>query len=101
MKNNPFGYRLSTEPHKGYNAFIQSSASGVVDVLCLKFFPACPWARFVTLVHDEVIYTTPKTKIEETKDLQDAAVKSLNNDLQFTIPMRLEYSVAETFAEIK
>lgn len=98
---NQFGYRLTTEPHKGYNAYIQSSASGVVDVLCLKFFPTCPWAEFITLVHDEVIYSIPKNKVDETKVLQDNAVKSLNNDLQFTIPMRLEYSVAETFAEIK
>lgn len=98
---NPFGYRLTTEPHKGYNAFIQSSASGVVDVLCLKFFPTCPWAEFITLVHDEIIYSIPKDKIAETKVLQDGAVKSLNKDLGFTIPMRLDFTVAESFKEIK
>lgn len=98
---NPFGYRLTTEPHKGYNAMIQSSASGVVDVLTLKFFAMCPWAVFVTLVHDEVIYTIPKDKIEATKKIQDQAVADLNKDLKFDVPMRLGYVVANNFAEIK
>lgn len=98
---NPFGYRMSTEPHKGYNAFIQSSASGVVDLLCLQFFPNCPWAEFLTLVHDEVVYSVPKDKVEETKRIQDETVKDLNKTLGFDIPMRLGFCVAKTFAEMK
>lgn len=98
---NPFGYRLTTDPHKGYNAFVQSSASGVVDLLCLHFFPNCPEATFVGLVHDEVVYTCAKENAETCRYKQEQSVKWLNETLQFDIPMRLGFQVAPTFAEIK
>lgn len=98
---NPFGYRLTTDPHKAYNAFIQSSASGVVDVITLKFFEQLPEARFVTLVHDEYIYQIPKDKIEKARQIKEGCVESLNKDLGWSIPMRLDFTVAETFADIK
>ena len=98
---NPFGYRLTTQPHKGYNAFIQSTASGVLDVLCLKFFAALPEAQFVAMVHDEVIYQIPEASIEKAKKIQDECVASLNKDLKFHVPMRLGFVTAKNFAEIK
>lgn len=98
---NPFGYRLTTNPHKGYNAFIQSSASGVVDLFCLHFFPNCPEATFVTLVHDEVIYTCAKEYVESCRIKQQASVDWLNDTLKFSVPMRLGFCEAASFKEIK
>lgn len=98
---NPFGYRLTTAPHKGYNAFVQSSASGVVDLLCLHFFPNCPEATFLTLVHDEVIYTCAKDSVETCRYKQQESVNWLNETLKFDIPMRLGFQIAPTFKEIK
>jgi len=98
---NQFGYRMTTESHKGYNAMIQSSASGVVDLLCLDFFPRCPEATFVSLVHDEVIYSCSKENIEVCRSKQAESVKWLNKTLQFDIPMRLGFQIAPTFAQMK
>ena len=98
---NAFGYRLTTESHKAYNAFIQSSASGVLDLLILKFFSVCTDALFVAPIHDEVIYQIPIDKVEEAKRIQDECVKSLNEDLGFDVPMRLGFVVGESFADIK
>ena len=98
---NPFGYRLTTEPYKGYNAFIQSSASGVVDVLSLKFFEQCTDALFIAFIHDEVIYAIPENKLKEAKAIQDRCVESLNSDLNFSVPMRLGFTVGKTFADLK
>ena len=98
---NSFGYRLTTEPHKGYNAMIQSSASGVLDVYNYKFFPRCPWAKFVALVHDEVIIDIPENRIEQTKKIQAECIESLNEDLRFQVPMRMGFIIGKTFAEIK
>jgi len=98
---NPFGYRLTTEPHKAYNAFIQSSASGVVDLFCLKFFEECPDIKFIALIHDEVVYAVPEHRLEEVKEIQKQCVTWLNQELKFTIPMRLGFVPAKTFADIK
>jgi DNA polymerase I-like protein with 3'-5' exonuclease and polymerase domains len=98
---NPFGYRLTTEPYKGYNAFIQSSASGVVDVFNLKFFTHYPDAKFIALIHDESIYQIPEDKLEEARKIQQMCVDSLNEDLQFSIPMRLGFTPGKTFMEFK
>lgn len=98
---NAFGYRLTTEPHKAYNAFIQSSASGVLDLLMLKFFKAFPDALFVAPIHDEIIYQVPEHLIDKAKEIQDQCVISLNKDLGFDVPMRLGFVVGKSFADIK
>ncbi len=98
---NPFGYRLNTAPFKAYNAFIQSSASGVVDVFCLKFFSKMSDAKFVALIHDEVVYELPVDQVDMAREFTQECVASLNKDLGFTVPMRLGFVVAPTFAEIK
>ena len=98
---NGFGYRLTTDPHKGYNAMIQSSASGVLDIYNLKFFAKCPWAQGVAIVHDEVIIDIPEDKVDITRRIQDECVQSLNEDLGFQVPMRMGYVVGKNFAEIK
>ena len=98
---NSFGYRLTTEPHKAYNAVIQSSASGVVDIITYKFFRELPEAKFIALVHDEFIYQIPKKLLKKAKETTDRCLKSLNDDLQWDIAMRLDFTIAETFADIK
>ena len=98
---NGFGYRLTTEPFKGYNAMIQSSASGVLDVYNYKFFPRCPWVTFIAIVHDEVIIDCPKDKLEKTRSIQQECVASLNEDLGFDVPMRMGFVTGKTFADIK
>lgn len=98
---NPFGYRLTPESHKGYNAFIQSTASGVLDVFNLKFFNACPWAQFVALIHDETIYAIPEDKIQDTEIISIKCIKSLNETLNWSTNMRFGFKVGKTFADIK
>ena len=98
---NPFGYRLTTDPHKAYNAFIQSSASGVVDITVMKFFEELPEADFITLVHDEFIYQIDEKLVKKAKAVTDKCIVSLNRDLNWSIPMRIDFTVAKTFADIK
>lgn len=102
---NPFGYRLTTEPHKAFNAMIQSSASGVMDILCLKFFQKLTDSKvaykFVAVIHDEIIYQVEDCHLELTRQLQDEALTEINQMLGWDIPMRLGFVVAKTFGEIK
>lgn len=98
---NPFGYRLTTEGHKAFNGVIQSTASGVVDVLSLSFFDKCPEARFEAMIHDEIVYQVPEAQVEHARAVQDACVVELNETLGWSVPMRLGFTVAKTFADIK
>jgi hypothetical protein len=98
---NPFGYRLTTEPHKAYNAFIQSSASGVVDIITYKFFRELPEANFECLVHDEYVYQIDEKLLKKAKEVTDTCVESLNKDLAWDIPMRLGFEIGKTFADLK
>lgn len=98
---NPFHYRLTTEPHKGYNAYIQSSASGVLDIFNYKLFRECPWAIFVTIIHDETVFIVPENKINETREIANKCLESLNKDLNFSVPMRIGFVTGKTFAELK
>ena len=98
---NPFGYRLTTEPHKAFNAVIQSSASGVVDLITLEFFKRMPDALFICLVHDEYIYEISQNRVEEARKIKDECVAWLNEQLKWEVPMRLDFTIANNFAEIK
>jgi DNA polymerase I-like protein with 3'-5' exonuclease and polymerase domains len=98
---NPFGYRCTPEAHKAMNSFIQSSASGVLDVYCLKLFSVCPYAKFVALIHDEVIFSIPEDLQERLKSDSENVVKSLNDDLGWSVPIRFGTKVATTFGGMK
>jgi hypothetical protein len=86
---NPFGYRLIPDPsYKAFNYFIQSSVSGLMNVLNAKFFALCPYAQFVTVIHDELIAEVPEEKAAEAKSIFYQAVQSLNDDLKWTVDVR-------------
>ncbi len=98
---NPFWYRITPEPHKAFNAFIQSSASGVLDLYCMELFEACLDLRFVTIIHDEVIFQCPDHLIQGLPALTDKCTKALNDALGWSVPIRFGTAVAKTFAEFK
>lgn len=98
---NPFGYCLTPEPHKAFNAYIQSSASGVLDVYCLKLFNTVKNVQFCALIHDEVIYQAPIADLPTIRQLALDCEKSLNDDLGWSVPIRIGWKEAKSFAEIK
>lgn len=89
---NDFGYRLTPEPHKAFNAVIQSSASGVLDLLQINFFDICKHidrrkdAR--GLIHDELLFDVPKEFEAECRQDMQRAVDRLNEQLQWDVPIR-------------
>lgn len=90
---NDFGYRLvPDQPYKCLNYFIQSTVSGIMHVLCEKFFTLCPWAEFLTVIHDEVIIEVPEGRLEAAKLLMRQAEESLNADLGWTVKVRVGWA---------
>ena len=86
---NPFGFRCVPDPmYKSLNYFIQSSINGLISCLCVKFFDVCQDAKFITIIHDEVILQIPEDKVQEAKALMQKAVESLNEDLGWSVKIR-------------
>ena len=98
---NPFGYRLTPPPHKAFNFFIQSSVSGIMHVFCMKLFTIAPYARFITVIHDEVLAEIPNDKVELFRQHKDMATKSLNDDLKWSTEIRTGYAPGFNWYEAK
>ncbi len=99
---NPFGYRLLPDKsYKALNYFIQSTVSGIMHVLCAKFFALCPWAVFTTIIHDELIMLVPIGREAEAKELMRQAEDSLNEDLNWRVRMRVGWAEGKDMYEAK
>lgn len=90
---NPFGYRcLPDADYKVMNSFIQSSVSGLMKLICVKFFAVCNWVEFVVIIHDEIILQVPEDRLDEAKALWDATIDSVNEDLGWDVKVRAGWS---------
>ena len=98
---NPFGYRLIVEPHKAFNAFIQSSVSGILHVFTAKLMAAAPYALFITCIHDELLVDVPDDMVEQFRKDKDLATASLNVDLKWSVEIRTGFAPGKTWYEAK
>jgi hypothetical protein len=99
---NPFGYRLKPDKeYKALNYFIQSSVSGIMHILCAKYFAICPWAEFVTIIHDELVQFVPIDRLDEAKAGMKQAEASLNADLKWSVNVRVGWADGPDLFEAK
>lgn len=102
---NPFGYRLTPEPHKAFNYFIQSSVSGIMHVFTAKLMAAAPDAEFITCVHDELLIDVPNGEdgkgLERFRQAKDRATDSLNEDLNWSVKIRTGFAPGKNWYEAK
>lgn len=99
---NQFGYALYPDSeHKALNYWIQSSVSGIINLLCMIFFKKCEWAEFVTIIHDEKIIQIPEDKVEETRLVLEESVNELNKILNWSVKIKTGFAVGKTLYEAK
>lgn len=98
---NEFGYRLTPEPRKAFNYLIQSSVSGIIHILTAKLFAIAPYARFLTVIHDEILAECPIDKLEEFRQAKDEATRLLNEELGWTTQVRVGFKSGLTWMEAK
>ena len=99
---NEFGYRLVPESdHTCLNYYIQSSVSGVINLIGLKFFQLAPWVEMVSIIHDEFLLQIPIDRVDEAKVAMDRAVASLNADLNWSVNVRTGWVVGENLYTAK
>jgi DNA polymerase I-like protein with 3'-5' exonuclease and polymerase domains len=99
---NDFGYRLVPDAEfKALNYMIQSSVSGIMHILCAKFFAVAPWAHFITVIHDEIIMEVPDDMLPAARLLMDEATESLNEDLNWSVNIRTGFVTGKNLYEAK
>jgi hypothetical protein len=99
---NPFGYRMvPTSSHLALNYFIQSSVSGIMKVLDEKFYALAPYALAVSVIHDELIFQVPESRLDDAKQAMERATQSLNTDLGWSVKIRTGWAVGQNLFEAK
>ena len=97
---NEFGYRLVPDKnYKAFNYWIQSTVSGIMHVLCAKFFTLAPYCRFILVIHDEVIFACPNERVEEARAAMKQAEASLNSNLKWRVNMRVGWKPGSNMYE--
>ena len=97
----PFGFKVNCTPHKAYAFFTQAQASGVIEVMAMKLFAIAPYVKFLALIHDEIIVTFPKEMVEQFRIDLYRCLDSLNEDLKWSVPMRVGLEIGNNFGEMK
>lgn len=88
---NVFGFRLFPSLPKTLNYFIQSSTSGVMDLIAITFYKLAPWAKHHCILHDEAVYSIPKDKVDETKKALKLATDHVNKQLGWDVDIRVGF----------
>jgi DNA polymerase I-like protein with 3'-5' exonuclease and polymerase domains len=95
---NDFGYCLyPSADYKVLNSLIQSSVSGVVDVLSDIVFNKDERFQYVVCVHDEIIFQIPEEDEAELKEVFYKCVDELNDLLKWSVQIRLGWETSKTF----
>lgn len=98
---NEFGYRMTPPPHKGFNYLIQSTVSGIMHAFVAKLMAIAPYARFSTIIHDELVADVPECRVLEFRKAKEEATDSLNHDLGWTVAIRTGFAVGQNWFEAK
>lgn len=89
---NQFGFRLVPDKKfKALNYMIQSSVSGLMNILIPQILEECPHEKFVGIVHDELLSYGNQALIEESRLGTIRAQERLNKTLNWSVPMRVGF----------
>lgn len=96
---NDFGFRLFPSSFKAMNYFIQSSVSGIIDMLMINFYTLAPWCLHHAVIHDELVLSVPTERLAEAKTIMGTALQAMNNSLGWSIDIRTGWVEGQTFFE--
>lgn len=99
---NEFGFRQGGIPErKAFNWFIQSTVNPVIILYTAALLKFAPYAKFVTLIHDELITEIPCEQQENFKEAAKLAERELNLSLKWSVPMRTGLVFGKNLFEAK
>jgi DNA polymerase I-like protein with 3'-5' exonuclease and polymerase domains len=98
---NEFGYRLTNPPHKAFNAVIQSTVNGLMSIFIQSIINKSSYVKFITVIHDEIIWEIPKDKVEDFKNICGNAEVEMNNYLNWSVNVRTGFVSGNNLFEAK
>jgi hypothetical protein len=99
---NPIGYRLTPDSSfHCFNAMIQSTVSGIMQLLVPMIQEACPWEQFVAIIHDEELSLCPNDKLEESRLGTQIAEQKLADTLKWDIRIGIGFAPGKSLYEAK
>lgn len=99
---NQFGYRLVPEKeHTCLNYTIQSSVSGLINLISYTFFQLAPWVELVSVIHDELLLQVNADRIDEAKQCMEDAVAYVNKILNWSVNVRTGWVVGSNLYTAK
>lgn len=99
---NQFGYRLTPDKdYKALNYMIQSSVSGLMNVLIPQILEECPHEKFVGVIHDELISYGSDSLIQESRAGTVRAQARLNAALKWNVPMQVGFVAGDNLFTAK
>jgi hypothetical protein len=83
---NVFGYINYPEAeYKAFNAFIQSTVSGIMHWLIRDLRQRCDWFKYTATIHDELVAQIPDGRQAEFKSLLQGSTDALNQHLGWSV----------------
>ena len=98
---NPFGFRYTCQPHTAFNYMIQSSVSSILNWFTSELLDRAPYAKFVTIIHDELICQVPENMTDEYFKTKEEVVRDINNQLKWTVDLRFGFALGSNLYEAK
>lgn len=98
---NPFGFRYTCQPHTAFNYQIQSSVSSILNWFTSELMDRAPYAKFVTIIHDELLAQVPVDKTDEFFRAKEEVVRDINSQLNWDIDLRFGFAVGANMYEAK
>jgi len=99
---NVFGYINYPEAaYKAFNAFIQSTVSGVMHWFVRDLRSKCTYFQYIATVHDELICQIPEHLVKDFRGQVLASEKALNTYLNWSVEIKTGFKVGKTMYEAK
>ena len=99
---NEFGFRMTQDSnHKAFNSFIQSTVTCLLNIFIEHLCKEAPYAKFITVIHDEVIVSIPVSKIGDFENAKEHATVLLNQDIRWRVPVRTGFVTGKDLYECK
>lgn len=83
------------------NTMVQGSSSDLVVRAAMDITKAFPFIKPVMLIHDEMVFEIAEDKINPTliAQIEKIVTKDIEQLLQLTIPLKLEYSISKEWSK--
>jgi DNA polymerase I-like protein with 3'-5' exonuclease and polymerase domains len=98
---NPFGFRISTEKHKVYNALIQSSLNGVMSLYIDHLSKSGLVYKPFTIIHDSLVFQIRSEDRDNVGIVIKDCITKINEELKWSVNVAFDYHIGENMYDCK